>query len=116
MALVGQGFITQVAGQTSSLADELPDASQSTMLLQKKKEMAAVQLQAAALGVQLGLLFALQGLLLCFGDGRLGLGSCLFFRVALISTTFFLVNTFKQQTVPLLFPHAVSKEEEKVAK
>ena len=39
-----------------------------------------------------------------------GLFKGLFWRVALISTTFFLVNTFKQQTVPLLFPHAVQDE------
>ena len=42
-----------------------------------------------------------------------GLFKGLFWRVALISTTFFLVNTFKQQTVPLLFPHAVRDEPEK---
>ena len=42
-----------------------------------------------------------------------GLFKGLFWRVALISTTFFLVNTFKQQTVPLLFPHAVQDEPEK---
>ena len=36
-----------------------------------------------------------------------GLFKGLFFRVCLISTTFFLVNTFKQKTVPILFPHAV---------
>ena len=39
-----------------------------------------------------------------------GLFKGLFWRVALISTTFFLVNTFKQQTVPLLFPHAAQDE------
>ena len=42
-----------------------------------------------------------------------GLFKGLFWRVALISTTFFLVNTFKQQTMPLLFPHAVQDEPEK---
>ena len=42
-----------------------------------------------------------------------GLFKGLAFRIALISTTFFLVNTFKQQTVPLLFPHAVQDEPEK---
>ena len=36
-----------------------------------------------------------------------GLFKGLVFRVALISTTFFLVNAFKERTVPLLFPHAV---------
>ena len=36
-----------------------------------------------------------------------GLFNGLFWRISLISTTFFLVNTFKQKTVPLLFPHAV---------
>lgn len=40
-----------------------------------------------------------------------GLFKGLFFRIALISTTFFLVNTFKQKTVPILFPHAVDKGE-----
>jgi len=38
-----------------------------------------------------------------------GLFKGLTYRIALISTTFFLVNTFKQKTVPLLFPHAVDK-------
>ena len=38
-----------------------------------------------------------------------GLFNGLFWRISLISTTFFLVNTFKQKTVPLLFPHAVEK-------
>ena len=33
-------------------------------------------------------------------------------RIALISTTFFLVNSFKQRLVPALFPHVVAKEEE----
>jgi hypothetical protein len=37
-----------------------------------------------------------------------GLFKGLFYRIALISTTFFLVNTFKQKTVPLLFSHAVA--------
>ena len=41
-----------------------------------------------------------------------GLFKGLFWRVALISTTFFLVNTFKQQTVPLLFPHTVDEPKE----
>ena len=36
-----------------------------------------------------------------------GLFNGLFWRISLISTTFFLVNAFKQKTVPLLFPHAV---------
>ena len=35
-----------------------------------------------------------------------GLFKGLHFRIALISTTFFLVNFFKGKTVPLLFPHA----------
>jgi len=35
-----------------------------------------------------------------------GLFKGLHFRIGLISTTFFLVNYFKQKTVPLLFPHA----------
>jgi len=39
-----------------------------------------------------------------------GLFKGLFFRIALISTTFFLVNTFKQKTIPILFPHAVEKK------
>jgi len=39
-----------------------------------------------------------------------GLFKGLTYRIALISTTFFLVNTFKQKTVPLLFPHAVDKK------
>ena len=38
-----------------------------------------------------------------------GLFKGLFYRIALISTTFFLVNTFKQRTVPLLFPHALKE-------
>ena len=41
-----------------------------------------------------------------------GLFKGLGFRIALISTTFFLVNHFKEQTVPLLFPHAVDKKGE----
>ena len=41
-----------------------------------------------------------------------GLFKGLGFRIALISTTFFLVNHFKEQTVPLLFPHAVDKKAE----
>jgi len=40
-----------------------------------------------------------------------GLFRGLFYRTALISTTFFLVNSFKQRLVPLLFPHAVEKKE-----
>ena len=36
-----------------------------------------------------------------------GLFKGLFWRISLISTTFFLVNTFKQKTVPLLFPHVL---------
>jgi len=40
-----------------------------------------------------------------------GLFKGLFYRIALISTTFFLVNTFKEKTVPLLFPHVVDKKE-----
>ena len=39
-----------------------------------------------------------------------GLFKGLSFRIALISTTFFLVNTFKQRLVPLMFPHVVEKE------
>ena len=37
-----------------------------------------------------------------------GLFKGLFLRVSLISTTFFLVNTFKQWMVPVLFPHTVT--------
>ena len=33
------------------------------------------------------------------------------YRIALISTTFFLVNSFKQRLVPRLFPHAVDHEQ-----
>ncbi len=40
-----------------------------------------------------------------------GLFKGLVFRISLISTTFFLVNTFKQWTVPLLFPHAVAAQQ-----
>jgi len=43
-----------------------------------------------------------------------GLFKGLFFRIALISTTFFLVNTFKQKMVPILFPHAVDKSTPKL--
>ena len=39
-----------------------------------------------------------------------GLFKGLSYRIALISTTFFLVNTFKQRLVPLMFPHVVEKE------
>ena len=38
-----------------------------------------------------------------------GLFKGLSFRIALISTTFFLVNTFKQRLVPAMFPHTVDK-------
>ena len=38
-------FVTAVPGAQSSLADDIPTASQSTLLLQKKKEMAEVQQQ-----------------------------------------------------------------------
>jgi len=41
-----------------------------------------------------------------------GLFKGLSYRIALISTTFFLVNSFKQRLVPALFPHVVAKEEE----
>ena len=34
-------------------------------------------------------------------------------RIALISTTFFLVNSFKQRLVPALFPHAVAGDKDK---
>ena len=44
-----------------------------------------------------------------------GLFKGLSYRIALISTTFFLVNTFKQRFVPVLFPHAVSPPAEKRA-
>lgn len=36
-----------------------------------------------------------------------GLFKGLSYRIGLISTTFFLVNFFKQKTVPILFPHVV---------
>ena len=36
-----------------------------------------------------------------------GLFKGLSYRIALISTTFFLVNSFKQRMVPVLFPHAL---------
>ena len=36
-------FVTAVPGQAGELADDIPTASQSTLLLQKKKEMAEVQ-------------------------------------------------------------------------
>ena len=39
-----------------------------------------------------------------------GLFRGLFWRTALISTTFFLVNSFKQRIVPALFPHAVAAD------
>lgn len=39
-----------------------------------------------------------------------GLFKGLSYRIALISTTFFLVNRFKQVVVPLLFPHAIEKK------
>ena len=39
-----------------------------------------------------------------------GLFRGLFWRTALISTTFFLVNKFKQVIVPSLFPHAVEEK------
>ena len=39
-----------------------------------------------------------------------GLFKGLTYRIALISTTFFLVNTFKQRMVPIMFPHTVDKE------
>ena len=39
-----------------------------------------------------------------------GLFKGLAFRIALISTTFFLVNHFKGLAVPLLFPHAVEQQ------
>ena len=39
-----------------------------------------------------------------------GLFKGLSYRIALISTTFFLVNTFKQQLVPRMFPHTVDKK------
>ena len=39
-----------------------------------------------------------------------GLFKGLTMRISLISTTFFLVNFFKQKTVPILFPH-LSKQE-----
>lgn len=38
-------FVTAVSGAQSSLADDIPTASQSTLLLQKKKEMAEGQQQ-----------------------------------------------------------------------
>ena len=42
-----------------------------------------------------------------------GLFKGLFFRIALISTTFFLVNTFKQKFVPIMFPHTQIEEKKK---
>ena len=40
-----------------------------------------------------------------------GLFRGLFYRTALISTTFFLVNSFKQRLVPLMFPHTIDKKD-----
>ena len=40
-----------------------------------------------------------------------GLFKGLTYRIALISTTFFLVNTFKGKLVPFMFPHAVAGAE-----
>lgn len=42
-----------------------------------------------------------------------GLFKGLSYRIALISTTFFLVNSFKQRLVPFMFPHAVAGAEPK---
>merc|ERR1712216_268909 len=42
-----------------------------------------------------------------------GLFKGLTFRIALISTTFFLVNNFKGFLVPAMFPHVVKKEAKK---
>lgn len=39
-----------------------------------------------------------------------GLFKGLSFRIVLIATTFFLVNKFKEQLVPAMFPHAVADE------
>uniref|UniRef100_A0A7S0MZ61 Mitochondrial carrier protein n=1 Tax=Cryptomonas curvata TaxID=233186 RepID=A0A7S0MZ61_9CRYP len=47
-----------------------------------------------------------------YGVAR-GLFKGLAFRITLIATTFFLVNNFKQLLFPVLYPHAVSKDEKK---
>jgi len=39
-----------------------------------------------------------------------GLFKGLSYRIALISTTFFLVNSFKQRLVPIMFPHVAEKK------
>ena len=39
-----------------------------------------------------------------------GLFKGLTYRIMLISTTFFLVNSFKQRLLPIMFPHAVDKK------
>lgn len=41
-----------------------------------------------------------------------GLFRGLFWRTALISTTFFLVNSFKQRMVPMMFPHAAGDKKD----
>jgi len=45
-----------------------------------------------------------------YGTAR-GLFKGLSFRIVLIATTFFLVNTFKEQMLPVMFPHAAKKED-----
>jgi solute carrier family 25 (mitochondrial carnitine/acylcarnitine transporter), member 20/29 len=42
-----------------------------------------------------------------------GLFKGLGFRIVLIATTFFLVNKFKEQLVPVMFPHALIQDEKK---
>jgi len=42
-----------------------------------------------------------------------GLFKGLSFRIVLIATTFFLVNKFKEQLVPVMYPHALTKDEKK---
>jgi solute carrier family 25 (mitochondrial carnitine/acylcarnitine transporter), member 20/29 len=47
-----------------------------------------------------------------YGVAR-GLFKGLAFRITLIATTFFLVNNFKSALFPVMFPHAVGKDEKK---
>jgi len=42
-----------------------------------------------------------------------GLFKGLSFRIVLIATTFFLVNKFKEQLVPVMYPHALTEDEKK---
>ncbi len=47
-----------------------------------------------------------------YGVAR-GLFKGLIFRITLITTTFFLVNQWKQTLLPVMFPHAASKDSSK---